>query len=60
MELQVKGMHCRACEELVKDALEDVGAKDIKADWENGKVSFAGDATKAKKAIEEEGYEVRS
>lgn len=27
IQLKIKGMHCTSCEELIKDALEEVGAK---------------------------------
>lgn len=56
--LTVKGMHCHACETLIKDALEDIGATKGNADWKTGKVSFEGDEKKAREVIKEEGYEV--
>lgn len=56
--LNVKGMHCTACEALIKDALEDNDATNITADHKTGKVSFEGDEAKARKAIKDEGYEV--
>ena len=56
--LNVKGMHCTSCEAIITDALEDIGARSIKADWKLGKVSFEGDEEKARATIKEEGYEV--
>ncbi len=56
--LIVKGMHCHACETIIKDALAESGAQKSSADWKSGKVSFEGDEEKARKAIVAEGYEV--
>ena len=30
IKLDVKGMHCRSCKMLIEDALQDMGAKNIK------------------------------
>ena len=63
VELTVKGMHCRSCEMLVKDALEEAGAKNIKIHLDEkkqiGKVSFENvEKEKAVEIIKKEGYSV--
>lgn len=59
-EILVEGMHCNACERLVSDALEGLGAKDVTADHESGKVTYAGDldATQVADAIAKAGFKV--
>jgi copper chaperone CopZ len=57
-ELKIEGMHCGSCVMIIKEALEDGGAKDVKVAM--GKASFADiDAKKAKQLIEAEGYKVK-
>ena len=64
INLNVKGMHCKSCVILVKDALEEIGASNIKIDLNEkkqiGKVSFdySGNKDKAIEVIEKEGYTV--
>ena len=62
-ELKVKGMHCRSCEMLVKDELEEsFGVKNVEANHKAGYVKFESDndvdITKIKSKIKEIGYEV--
>ncbi len=59
--LKVKGMHCRSCEVLLTDVLEEIpGTKVKSADFQKGeiKAEFAGEAeaAEAKKRIQAEGY----
>lgn len=57
--MKVKGMHCKSCEMLIADALEEAGATNISADHKTGTVTFKGITdTKAKNIIKKEGYEV--
>jgi len=61
--LNVKGMHCKSCILLVKEALEEIGASNIniKLDEKNqvGKLyyEFEGNESKIISAIKKEGYE---
>jgi copper chaperone CopZ len=63
--LDVKGMHCKSCGMLVADALEELGATDVKTHVDEkkkvGKVSFhySQDKKKAIAVIEKEGYKVQ-
>ena len=60
--LNVKGMHCSSCENSIKKALKDIGAKasvDVKggmvsAEYDSGKV----DIKDIRAAIEKTGYKV--
>lgn len=38
--LTIKGMHCKSCEFLIKDSLEEIGVKNIKIDYKTGKLEF--------------------
>ncbi len=64
MEMTIKGMHCKSCVMLIQDALEEVGATNIKISLDEkkqvGKVScdFKGDKKEIIKVIEKEGYKV--
>jgi copper chaperone CopZ len=63
IKVQIKGMHCKSCEALLEDALEDIGAKESKIDHKSGiaKVTYDEQAVtidKIKKAITDEGYSV--
>ncbi len=60
--LYVEGMHCKSCEMIVKDVLEEIGVES-KVSHENGTVEVTFDDEKVsldeiKKAIKGEGYEV--
>ena len=62
MELNVKGPHCKSCAMLITDALEEIGATDIKVDLDEkarkAKVTcqYEGDEKNVIAAIEAEGY----
>lgn len=60
---RVEGMHCKSCEMLIVDALEDLGVKKSDADKDNGTVKVHFDEERVKperlrEVIEEEGYKV--
>ena len=60
----VKGMHCKSCEALIKDILEEAGVANAEASQEKGKVTVAFDEDKIKiedikKLIQKEGYTVK-
>ena len=59
-EIKVEGMHCHACEQLVSDALAGLGATNVTADHESGKVTYSGDldADKVAEAIAGAGFKV--
>jgi len=65
LNLHVEGMHCKSCEILIKDDLEETGAvKDIQVSASKGTVTAMYDETKIKEAkikqiIEKEGYKVK-
>ena len=65
INLTVDGMHCNSCKMLVTDALNDLGAKNIKIDLDEkkqiAKVSLDYDKDKIEviNAIKNEGYKVR-
>ena len=62
MVLKVEGMHCRSCEMLIDDALDDIGVKSkssnaaatVEVEYDENKVS----REDVVKAIENEGYRV--
>jgi copper ion binding protein len=64
VELNIKGMHCKSCVVLVKEALTDVkGVKNADVDLQKNKavVEFDEKLVKEKQlidAIEKEGYKV--
>ena len=61
VELNVEGMHCKSCEMLISDELEENGAKNIKIDHKTGKLSFDGlSEEKGVEIVEKEGYKVRT
>lgn len=60
--LKVKGMHCKSCEMLVQDSLEEIGVG-TEASHEKGEIKVTFDETKTslneiEKIIEKEGYRV--
>ncbi|MFH1073368.1 MAG: heavy metal-associated domain-containing protein [Nanoarchaeota archaeon] len=59
-KFKVKGMHCKSCELLIAESLQDLGAKDVKADFKKGivEVSPELDDMTIKDAIKKEGYTV--
>ncbi|MBO7674161.1 MAG: heavy-metal-associated domain-containing protein [Atopobiaceae bacterium] len=58
--VNVAGMHCPACEKLVSTALEDRGAKNVRANHETGVVEYEGELEQAllSEAIAEAGFEL--
>ena len=61
IELRVEGMHCKSCEMLISDELEENGATNIKIDHKTGKLSFDGlSREKGAEIVEKEGYKVRT
>ena len=61
--INVQGMHCKSCVMLIQDALEEIGAKNVKISLDEkkqiGKVSFEyKDPKKVVETIEKEGYKV--
>ncbi len=60
-KLNVKGLHCEACEALIKDIVYDEGGN-ATVDYKSGKVSIEHsdklEYGKIVSLIEEEGYEV--
>ena len=65
MNLIVNGMHCKSCVILVKEALEELGASNIKIDLNEkkklGKVSleYKGNSKDIINIIEKEGYKIK-
>ena len=55
--VKVKGMHCPSCEMLIKESMEDEGAKNVKIDHKTGNLSFES-IEKAIEIVKKEGYEV--
>ena len=61
--LNIKGMHCKSCEMLIKDELEEMGVKEIEINHKTGKAAVTFDETKLKldsikAAIKKQGYVV--
>lgn len=61
--LTITGMHCRSCEMLIKDALEEAGVSSAKVDSKTGTAVIKFDGKKLSlekviKVIETEGYKV--
>ncbi len=59
--LKVKGMHCRSCEMIIAEALEEAGAGSVAASHAKGEVTVdfgSLDEQRVRKIIKEEGYEV--
>ncbi|RMF06107.1 copper chaperone [Candidatus Woesearchaeota archaeon] len=63
VEIKVEGMHCKSCEELVKEAVSELkGVKKVEASASEGVVRVAYDDSEVsegdiRKAIKSEGYE---
>ena len=64
IKLNVKGMHCKSCETLIKDSLESAkGVKSAEPSAKNGTITVDFDESiinekKIKQIIADEGYEV--
>ncbi len=61
--IKVGGMHCHACEFVLKDTIEGIsGVKEVSANHKKGTVTIKYENEKnieeTKKAIESEGYKV--
>ena len=61
--IQVKGMHCRSCEIMLTESIEETGTKVVSANHAKGEivVDFKDEKKEmgnVKKAIEKEGYQV--
>jgi len=64
LNLKVEGMHCKSCEIVIKDELEEAGAQDITVSANKGTVQATIDEkklseAKVKQIIEKEGYKVK-
>jgi len=65
IELNIKGMHCKSCVMVIKDALtEHEGIKDAEVDLKKGKATVLYDeklidAAKIENIISKEGYEAK-
>lgn len=62
--LKIEGMHCKSCEVLIADVLNELGVKSSKIDSKKGMAEIEFDEHKVskdmiRKAIEKEGYRVR-
>lgn len=64
MKFNVKGMHCKSCEIILKEELEELdGIIDVQASHKKNEVFVKFDKTKIneeiiKKTIKKEGYEI--
>ena len=63
INLDVRGMHCKSCKMLIEDALDEMGAKNIKVSVDEKKKTGEVSCDHASKeevisAIEKEGYVV--
>jgi copper chaperone len=63
VKLEIKGMHCKSCEALLKDAFEEIGVKSSKINSSTGIAIVEFDEKKVslaalKKAVVDEGYTV--
>ncbi|MDP2750163.1 MAG: heavy-metal-associated domain-containing protein [Nanoarchaeota archaeon] len=64
IKLKIKGMHCKSCEMLIKDALEETGGikkADVSQKNNSANIEFDEtkiDAEKIKAMIKKEGYGV--
>jgi copper chaperone CopZ len=58
--LKVKGMHCKSCEMLITDSLEEAGARNIKVSHKTGLLSLESDLPfgRIKELVIKEGYGV--
>jgi len=64
-EFEVKGMHCKSCEYLIKEGLlEKNGVSEVNASAADGKIKISFDENKIselkiKETIREKGYKVK-
>lgn len=63
LELNIAGMHCKSCEEVIGDAIGEVnGVKEVKVDSKTGKAVIkheSADLVAIKKAVAGAGYKVK-
>jgi len=64
LHLKVEGMHCKSCEIVIKEALEEAGGVDVQVSEKKGTVSLGIDEkrlseSKVKEIIEKEGYSIK-
>jgi copper chaperone CopZ len=61
LQLKVKGMHCRSCEMLITEVLEEAGAKNVEVSHKTGDLSLETNLSveKVKELIKKEGYETQ-
>ncbi|MDP3728925.1 MAG: heavy-metal-associated domain-containing protein [bacterium] len=64
LNLKVEGMHCKSCEVLIKEELEDAGATDVQVSASKGTVIATVDEKKltekkVQEIIKKEGYKVK-
>ena len=57
-KFDVYGMHCKSCETLIKDALEDIGVTNTTFNKDQLTIDTDLPLEKVKQTIKDEGYEV--
>ncbi len=60
-KFKITGMHCKSCEMLIRDSLEDLRVKDISFEKDIITITFDENKTSLetiKKTIEKEGYKL--
>ena len=63
INLRIKGMHCKSCEMLIKEELNELGVNECNIDYKTGKAIITFEESKLssdsiKSAIKKQGYEV--
>jgi len=63
--IKVNGMHCRSCEMLIVDSLNDLGIGKVEVSHQKGEVKVEFDESKVtleqiKDAIKKEGYKIKN
>ncbi len=64
LNLKVEGMHCKSCEILLTDELQEAGAQDVTVSASKGTVQATIDEkklseAKVKQLIQKEGYKIK-
>lgn len=58
--LKIKGMHCKSCEILLSESIEEAGVKVLSSNYEKGEIIVElpteSKISEIKKAVEKEGY----
>ena len=62
-KMKIKGMHCKSCEIIIKESLEEIGAEKVESSYKTGDITLDYDESKLdlqkiKQTIEKEGYKV--